>query len=281
MTGFGRGRAQGPGFRVEVDLRSLNGRFLEVRVRGLADFPGLVHRAEERLRQAFARGTLEATVRLVLLPGFAPKVLDAALAQALYAELSRLSAELGLEERPALAHLLALNVFRDRVLEEEEVWPVLAEALDQAIAAVRAAREEEGARLREALLREAQNLQGLVARAEVLAQEELASLRARLEERVRGLAGVEEARLAAEVALLAERSDVREELDRLRAHVARLFPLLESGDPVGKELEFLAQEIGREAGTLGAKARGPALAEVALALKLGAERVREQARNVE
>ncbi|MCX7850248.1 DUF1732 domain-containing protein [Thermus sp.] len=281
MTGFGRGQAQGPGFRVEVDLRSLNGRFLEVRVRGLADFPGLAHRAEERLRQAFARGTLEATVRLVPLPGFAPKVLDAALAQALYAELSRLSAALGLEERPALAHLLALNVFRDRVLEEEEVWPVLAEALDQAIAAVRAAREAEGARLREALLREAQNLQGLVARAEVLAQEELASLRARLEERVRGLAGVDEARLAAEVALLAERSDVREELDRLRAHVARLFPLLESGDPVGKELEFLAQEIGREAGTLGAKARGPALAEVALALKLGAERVREQARNVE
>ncbi|MCS7216273.1 MAG: DUF1732 domain-containing protein [Candidatus Bipolaricaulota bacterium] len=281
MTGFGRGQAQGPGFRVEVDLRSLNGRFLEVRVRGLADFPGLAHRAEERLRQAFARGTLEATVRLVPLPGFAPKVLDAALAQALYAELSRLSAALGLEERPALAHLLALNVFRDRVLEEEEVWPVLAEALDQAIAAVRAAREAEGARLREALLREAQNLQGLVTRAEVLAQEELASLRARLEERVRGLAGVDEARLAAEVALLAERSDVREELDRLRAHVARLFPLLESGDPVGKELEFLAQEIGREAGTLGAKARGPALAEVALALKLGAERVREQARNVE
>ncbi|MFN3346843.1 MAG: endoribonuclease YicC domain-containing protein, partial [Candidatus Bipolaricaulaceae bacterium] len=108
-----------------------------------------------------------------------------------------------------------------------------------------------------------------------------ASLRQRLEERVRGLSGVDEARLAAEIALLAERSDVREELDRLRAHVDRLFQLLESPDPVGKELEFLAQEIGREASTLGAKARTPGLAETALALKLGAERVREQARNVE
>lgn len=281
MTGFGLGQAQGPGFRVEVHLRSLNGRFLETRVRGLSDFPKLAHLVEEKLRQSFSRGTLEATVRFTPDPRFSPKVLDGERAKALYAELCRLAEELGLEEKPGLQHLLALDVFQERVLAEEEIWPALEEALLQAISAVQASRREEGEKLKEALAQEAQNLQGLLVRAESLAQEELASLRERLEERVRGLAGVDEARLAAEVALLAERSDVKEELDRLKAHVERIFQLLESPEPVGKELEFLAQEIGREATTLGAKARGPALAEVALGLKLGAERVREQARNVE
>ncbi len=281
MTGFGAGQAQGPGFQVEVHLRSLNGRYLETRVRGLSDFPRLAHLVEERLRQSFSRGTLEATVRLALSPGTSPKVLDVELARTVYAELCRLVTELGLEEKPSLQHLLSLSVFGERVLREEEIWPALEEALHQAIAAVQACREEEGRKLKEALIHEAHNLQTWVARAEDLAQEEMASLRERLAERVRGLSGVDEARLAAEVAFWAERSDVREELDRLRAHVTRILQLLESRDPVGKELEFLAQEIGREATTLGAKARGPALAEVALALKLGAERVREQARNVE
>ncbi len=281
MTGFGVGQAQGPGFRVEVHLRSLNSRFLEVRARGLSDFPRLAHLLEEKLRQSFSRGTLEATVRLTLEPGGAPKVLDLALAKAFYAELCRLVEELGLEEKPELEHLLELPVFQERVLQEEEIWPILEEAVHQAIRAVHACREEEGKKLKEALAQEVQNLQALVARAEGLAREELASLRERLEAWVRGLSGVDEARLAAEVALLAERSDVQEELERSRAHVARLSQLLESTEPVGKEVEFLAQELGREATTLGAKARGPALAEVALALKLGAERVREQARNVE
>lgn len=281
MTGFGRGQAQGPGFTVEVDLRSLNGRFLDVRVRGLADFPALAHRAEEKLRNAFVRGTLEATVRVKLTPGCAPKILDRERAKALYAELSALAADLGLAEKPGLTHLLALGIAEERELPEEELWSALEAALEEAIARVNEARASEGERLKEALFCEAQNLRELVAQAGVLAAEEMASLRERLWERVQGLSGLDEARLAAEVALLAERSDVQEELDRLKAHVARLFELLESPDPVGKELEFLAQEIGREAGTLGAKARGPALGAVALALKLGAERVREQARNVE
>lgn len=266
---------------MEVDLRSLNGRFLEARVRGLSEFPALLHWTEEKLRRAFARGTLEATVRLRLAPESAPKVVDLGRARALYAELCRLSAELGLAEEPNLGHLLALGVFEERVFSEEELRPALEEALDQAIAAVGEARRAEGQRLKEALKREVQNLGDLLERAEELAHAELSALRARLEEHLRGLPGLDEARIAAEIALLAERSDVREELDRLRAHVARLAVLLEKEGPVGKELEFLAQEIGREATTLGAKARGPALAEVALGLKLGAERIREQARNVE
>lgn len=266
---------------MEVDVRSLNGRFLDVRVRGLADFPGLAHRAEEKLRTAFRRGTVEATVRVSFAPGAAPVLFDRELAKAVYAELSGLAAELGLTEKPGLTHLLNLGIAQERRLPEEEFWPLLEKALEEAIARVSEARAGEGARLKEALLREAQALREGVARAEALAAEEMASFRERLTERVPGLSGVDEARLAAEIALLAERSDVREELDRLHAHVARLLELLEDPEPVGKELEFLAQEMGREAGTLGAKARGPGLSAAALALKLGAERVREQAHNIE
>ena len=281
MTGFGRGQASASGLQVEVELRTLNGRFLEVRVKGLSDYPALLFRAEEKLRSAFHRGTVEATIRLTPLPGAAEKSVDLELARKYLADLRALQAELGLEEKPGLSHLLALGVFQEKRLAEEHLWPALESALSQAIEEAQAGRAREGQALREALLSECGEVKKLLEKAEELAQEDQKIAEERLRKRLSELASLDPARINAEISAFLARCDVREELDRLRAHATRFLELLALDGPVGKELEFLAQEMAREAGTLTAKAYGPKLAELALRLRLGAERLREQARNVE
>ncbi len=280
MTGFGRARAAQGGHSVQVDLRSVNHRFLDVRVRGLADLPLISQRCEERLREAFSRGALDLYVRWG--NGARPKRLGLDAARQYLSDLSRLQEELGLPDRPTLFHLLSLGVFAEEAPEEEELWPVLAEALDEAIGAVVAAREREGAALQEVLSREATLLRDAIADAERLAPHALDEAQERIAARIAEL-GVEAdpVRVATELVLWAERSDVCEELDRLRSHLARFTELLDATAPVGRELEFLAQEMGREAGTLSAKARSVDLAQAAVGIRLAVERIREQARNVE
>jgi len=282
MTGFGRGRARAEGFLVQADLRTVNHRFLEVRVRGLSELPGLVHRCEERLREAFTRGALELAVRWELCGEVRPRQLNLEAARRLMADLSRLRKELAIEEDPGLSHLISLGAFQEILPEEEVLWPALSEALDQAIAGVMAAREAEGERLAQVLAREAGILEELLDQARREAEASLEKAAARLRARLEGLdIEVDPGRLEQELVLWAERADVTEELDRLWSHVKRLRQLLREQEPVGRELEFLAQEMGREAGTLSAKARSAPLGQTALAIRLAAERVREQARNVE
>jgi uncharacterized protein (TIGR00255 family) len=281
MTGFGRGQAQAHGFQVEVDLRTLNGRFLEIRVRGLSDCPLILHLVEEKLRTSFYRGTVEATFRLTPLPEIGEKKVDLDLAKKYLADLRALRCALNVEEKPGLSHLLALGVFREIRPEEEFLWPPVEEALAGAIAQVQAERAREGEALREALARELQALHELLTKAENLAEKDQKIAAERLRAKAKELETLDPGRLSAEIALLLGRIDVREELDRLQAHAQRWGELLSQDGSVGKELEFLAQEIAREAGTLAAKAYGPELASVALEMRLVAERLREQARNVE
>jgi len=281
MTGFGRGQAQAHGFQVEVDLRTLNGRFLEIRVRGLSDCSLILHLVEEKLRASFSRGTVEATFRLTPLPEIGEKKVDLELAKKYLADLRALRCALGVEEKPRLSHLLALGVFREIRPEEELLWPLVEEALAGAIAQVQAERAREGQALREALVRELRALRELLTKAEILAEKDQKIAAERLRAKAKELEALDPGRLTAEIAILLGRIDVREELDRLQAHAQRWEELLSQDGSVGKELEFLAQEIAREAGTLAAKAYGPDLASVALEMRLVAERLREQARNVE
>ena len=282
MTGFGRGQAQAGGYSVQADLRSVNHRYLEVRVRGLSELPALAQRCEARLRGAFVRGTVELSVRWELAGEVRPRRLMLAAARRLAAELEELKAALDIPEDITLSHLIELGAFQEQPPEEEAMWPALERALEDAIAQLAAAREAEGARLREVLAREVKALADLLDKAREQAPLALSQAEARLRARIAQLElEVEPGRLEQELALWAERADVTEELDRLAAHIARLEELLKETGAVGRELEFLAQELGREAGTLAAKARSVPLGQTALAIRLCADRIREQARNVE
>ncbi|MGY4706406.1 YicC/YloC family endoribonuclease [Candidatus Bipolaricaulota sp. J31] len=281
MTGFGRGRAEGDGFSVQVDVRSLNHRFLEIRVRGLSDVPGLALGCEEAIKARFARGSFEVNVSLDFGGFRRPRAINREAAARLWEELRELSTALGIDELPSIEALLSLGVVQEESPEEEVIRPALERALGEALDELEAFRAREGAALAEALGREARILRELLSRAEAEIPRAREAFTERLRRRLEELGVLDEARISLEVGLWAERTDVREELDRLRSHLTRLEELLRAEGPVGRELEFLAQEIGREANTLAAKSRGVPLGEVALELRLCAERIREQARNVE
>ncbi len=282
MTGYGRGVAEGGGFTAQVELRSVNHRFLEIRVRGLGSLPQLSRRSEQELRGRFARGALELSVRWQKEGEVQPKQLNFSAARRYTQNLRALSAVLGTGEPPQLDHLIRLGVFEEEQPDLESLWAPLSAAVGEACAELAESRAVEGRRTAEALQRELSSLGPLVDRARELAVEEREGAEARLRERLHRVdVDADPGRLEMELAVWAERGDVQEELDRLGAHVERLQEMMARAGPVGRELEFLAQEVGREAGTVGAKARGKDLSRVALELRVAAERIREQARNVE
>jgi uncharacterized protein (TIGR00255 family) len=294
MTGFARESGVLPdGSQFVWELRSVNGRGLDLRLR----LPNGLDAMEPALREAagrrLKRGNVSASLtirREERAPRLTPD--PAALEQAI-ALATGLAARLGAPPPRAEAILSLPGVLRAETVEPDEAAEearraALAAAFDIALAGLAESRAREGAalaRILGALLDEIDTLREAAA-AEAANQPE--AQRARLMENLARLLGeadhrarVPEERLAQEVAMLAQRADVREELDRLAAHVAEARRLLVAGDAVGRKLEFLTQEFVREANTLCSKSAGVGLTRLGLELKAAIERLREQAMNVE
>ena len=282
MTGFGSGTARAEGWRAEVTIRTLNHRFLSVRTRSLSDRPRLQAQIEERVKGAIARG--EVGVWLDLQPDEAAdhQLFDHGAARATFNELVQLSEELSISNPPTLEALIRLGRLQPAVESDEAVWPAVSAALDDALQATVRAREAEGASLATDLARLLDRLREFTESIADRVPEILASLRDRLRERVAELeANVDPARLETEVALLADRCDVQEELVRLRGHIDRASALLAGSEPIGKELDFIGQELLREVNTIGSKARDSLAAGTVIDMKLCVEQFREQVQNVE
>lgn len=292
MTGFARQAGTLPdGTGYVWELRSVNGRGLDVRLR----LPPGLDRLEAPLREAtaarFKRGNISATLTLKR-EDRAPRLTPdpAALEQALALALDLAARIPGCPPPRAEAVLAMPGVLRSATAappeeEEQAQQAALAAAYAQALLALAESRDAEGAKLDTILAALLAEIAALREAALAEAAQQPAAHRARLTaalaELLEGEHRVPEERLAVEVALLAQKSDVREELDRLGAHVEAARALLESGEAVGRRLEFLAQEFGREANTLGAKSASLALTRHSLDLKAAIERLREQAANIE
>ena len=293
MTGFARQAGtlpDGSGFVWE--LRSVNGRGLDIRLR-LPPGPDLL---EPKLREIalarFKRGNISASLSVKREERPAPRLTPdpAALEQALALALQVAARIPGCLPPRAESVLAMPGVLRTETPEprEEEAEArnaALAEGFAKAVTDLAQARREEGEKLDAILHALLDEIAALCTRATALANDQPAAHRARLSvalaELLDGERRVPEERLAVEVALLAQKSDVREELDRLGAHVAAARALLAGAEPAGRRLEFLTQEFGREANTLGAKSASLGLTGISLDLKAAIERLREQAANVE
>jgi uncharacterized protein (TIGR00255 family) len=293
MTGFARESgtlADGTAFAWE--LRSVNGRGLDLRLR----LPNGQDALEPALRDATAkrlkRGNVSATLTLKREERPRLTVDKVALEQALALALE-LAGRIRGSIAPAAEALLALpGIMRTEAVEPDEATEAakrvaLAEAYEAALVGLAAARQAEGAKLQVILAGLLEEIAALrdAAATEAVGQPEaqrtklLESLAALLGEA--GRARVPEERLAQEVALLAQKSDVREELDRLSAHIEAARALLETGEGAGRKLDFLTQEFVREANTLCSKSASVPLTRIGLDLKAAIERLKEQAANVE
>jgi uncharacterized protein (TIGR00255 family) len=292
MTGFSRATGTMPdGTPFTWELRSVNGRGLDVRLR----LPSGMEALETPLREAagsrFSRGNVTANLT-VKREERAPKlVLDQAALERAMTLVRELAERMPGAAAPRPEAVLALpGVLRTEIEVPDEGAEAarraaVTEGFGQALADLFAARAAEGARLQAILSTLLDEIAALREQAVVEAARQPEAHRARLTatlaELLDGERRVPEERLAAEVALLAARSDVREELDRLGAHVEAARALLAEATPIGRKLEFLTQEFGRESNTLGAKSGSLALTRISLELKAAIERLREQAANVE
>jgi uncharacterized protein (TIGR00255 family) len=292
MTGFGGARAKGEGFVVSVDLRTVNHRYFKLQSRFPEELASLAGPAEAEIRKALRRGSVFITVRLDLLDEGPPALVNERLLRT-YAELCRtLAAKYKTRETaPAATDLLALP----GVLKTPEeglrqnmgtIEPVFRAALKQALAALDVMRAKEG----KALQRELTNRLRAARRALVPIEKGLPAALAELEQKLfervealiakRGVA-LERADLAREVAILTERTDVTEEVERLRSHLDQAEGLVAAGGEIGRQLDFLAQEMLRETTTTAAKVGSCGLAERVLGLKVEIDRLKEQVQNIE
>jgi uncharacterized protein (TIGR00255 family) len=286
MTGFAHSEGTDASLSWAWELRSVNGRGLDLRIRLPAGWDAIEPALREAAARALKRGNVTAnltvkradTAKLVA----DPDVLDRLLTLAM-----EVHARLPGSAMPRADALLALpGVLRQATAEEEErplaaVQAGFARALDGLIAA----RLAEGARLAAILSGQLADIAGLCAQAKTQAADQPAAQRNRLTEALRDLLrdnpALPEERIAQEVALLATRSDVREELDRLDSHIAAARELLAEGAGVGRRLDFLVQEFNREANTLCSKSASTALTATGLKLKAAIEQLREQVQNIE
>jgi uncharacterized protein (TIGR00255 family) len=290
MTGYGRGDCSQDGFKITVELSSVNRKQSEISVNLPREMELLEAPIREVINQQVARGRL--TARVAFHAG-ASKLsarmhLNVPLAKAYYLELTRLSKQLKLPAPVTLDHLArAPGVFQtdEQIAEAEDFWPAVEKALKTALQMMVMMRKREGAHLQEDLVHRIAIMRKAVAQIQKHVPHVAKRYREQLIQRIKtaGLEapGVEDDRLLKEVVYFADRSDITEELTRLHSHFQQFDDSLKSKEPVGRLLDFLAQEMNREINTIGSKANDSVISREVVTLKAELEKFREQAQNVE
>ncbi|HEX7053066.1 MAG TPA: YicC/YloC family endoribonuclease [Burkholderiales bacterium] len=287
MTGYAAASVPTARGVLALELRSVNARFLDLQLRVPDELRALEPMLREQLSARLARGKVDC--RLLLNPAEAPGAAARLNAEAL--ERLRQLSEQVVRVLPQAAPLRVADVLRwpgvlaEAPLDEEQTRRAAAELCRRALDELVAARGREGARLAQAI---GERVASMRRRVEALAPhlpQALADYQAKLSQKLREALGtsgvVDEERLRAELALFAAKVDVDEEITRLQAHFAEVERVLAAGGAVGKRLDFLAQELNREANTLAAKAASAEISDCALELKVLIEQMREQVQNLE
>lgn len=288
MTGFGTGRAAVGNEEISVEVRSLNHKFCEVKVRLPREVSLLETQVMKKVRDSLARGSVEVLVkRQVAGSALAGPVVDLALARQYQQAFSSLAEELALSETPSIQDIVAQpGVVRlgEPTVDLESAGRALDLALDQAVVGLLNMRQIEGRAIGAELRMRLELVGKMVEEVDALAPQAVQQYQQRLAEKVQELASgipVDPQRLAQEVAFLAERTDIAEEMARLRSHLQQFRSLMDSKEPVGRRMDFVIQEMHREVNTTGAKSQHPEISTRIVALKSELERMREQIQNVE
>jgi uncharacterized protein (TIGR00255 family) len=289
MTGFARAEANHGDWRIVWELRSVNGKSLDVRLRLPAGLESLELDARRKPAAYLTRGNIQMSLQLQRGAVAPQRAINRQALMAYVAEARWLVTE-GHASPPTADGLLALKGVLDAAPDEApeaeaELASAALETLDNALQELAAARAAEGAEIAGVLLRRLDEMGALAAAAEADPARTPDAIRARLRSQVEVLlaatATVDEGRLAQEAALLATRADIREELDRLNAHIAAARALLSEGGAIGRRLDFLSQEFNRESNTLCAKSNAASLTAIGLQLKVVVDQFKEQVQNIE
>lgn len=288
MTGYGRGEAASGEITVLVELRSVNNRFRDLQIRSPREYMALEPRINNLLKTPFNRGRIEAFIRRSYAAGQKVVIADPLLAQQYAESIDSIREDSSLFGNQAVPWTFILEQPGVLTVTEAEVdltreWPIVETAIDSAVADLMSMRESEGRALQADLENHLRSLRACISEVDAVVVGINERLRHRLETRLRRMIGdrVDPNRLAMEVAVLADKSDVSEELTRLRSHCEQFQEGMHSSDPIGRRLDFLIQEMHREVNTIGSKAAEHPVSQRVVEMKSILERMREQSANVE
>jgi uncharacterized protein (TIGR00255 family) len=289
MTGYGKAeRAIEDGRTLAVEIRSVNHRYGEITIRLPRHFYAFEQEVKKTVAERLKRGKIEVSIQEERAGGavMAP-TLNLTLARGYLEAFRTLKGELTLEGEPTLGLIAAQRdvfVMREEAAGEELLQDLLMATVRHAVSVHEEMRKREGVALLEDFLNRRSTLTRLMAEIEKRAPAVVTEHAARLRERLRNLLGdttLDEARLLQEVAIMADRSDISEEIVRFMSHLQQFDEALTSGEPVGRKMDFLLQEMNREVNTIGSKANDGLLASLVVELKAELEKVREQVQNIE
>ena len=288
MTGFGRGEAAGDGVTVTVEVRTVNNRFLEVTTRLPRSLSLRENDIKELIRRKVSRGKVNVIVNVEREGiGSAGLEINTAAAKAYYTLLVQLRKTLRLKEAVKLQHMLQFSeIFEQKETDgtDEKEWEILQKSLDTALGSLADMRRAEGGELERDFRARIAFLDDRLGQIERLSADQVPAERLRLRERVAQLVEktpVDEGRLEMELALLADRLDVTEECVRFRSHNKFFLEALAIPEPAGRKLNFLIQEMNREANTIGSKSNDTEIAHIVVNMKEELEKIREQLQNIE
>ena len=275
MTGFARQHFEVNGTSLTAEIKTLNHRSLDIHCRLPEPFTALEVPLRRFVKKHISRGRVE--IRLSLERGNPGIIeLNQPVYQAYRNILSTISPDASFDA-VALLSLPGILLYSDTDLEEQSFWPPLEKALEH----LRQDRQREGVLLWEDILEKIKNIEELVATLEMKALEQQREVGTRFRQRLAELNSLEDSRIMTEVALLVEKSDINEELVRLQAHLSEFAKGDSWHGPVGRRLEFLGQEMLREANTIGAKSAIYEISKIAVDIKSQLEKIREQVQNIE
>jgi uncharacterized protein (TIGR00255 family) len=290
MTGYGKAEAVLAGRKFMIEMKSVNHRFLEISLRMPGMLLPLEGEIKKRIGEQFSRGRIEATLR-VDGDGNAENegrfTLNLPLVRNYHALLGQLKEEFHLGDEVTLAMMAG---FRDAFIPAETIqdpatlWEGLSKILADAIRTLTEMREKEGESLKRDLTGRLDRIGGFLEGIAGRAPQVVLDYQKRLTDRVRELTGgmvIDEARLLQEVAIMAEKSDITEEVVRFRSHIGQFSDLLAGADAAGRKIDFLIQEMGREINTIGSKSGNAEISRSVIEIKSELAKLREQVQNIE
>jgi len=290
MTGFGEARRQPDGMSVGVEIRTINNRYVKFSIRSTEGYNVLDQRVESVVREKIRRGTIQVNIRVERKKEVEDYLINADLLTAYLRQLSELEERSGSGGCVSIESLLTLPGVvvegSSREVDAEADWPVICDTLNVALENLQKMRAEEGRKM-EADLRSncrsaKEGLEVVEKRAPIVVEAYRERLRERLEKTLSEFdVSLDAADIIREVALFGERSDISEEIVRLRSHLDQFESFIDSPEGSGRKLDFLTQEMFREANTIGSKANDVDIARHVIEIKSSIERIREMVQNVE
>lgn len=289
MTGYGKGESENQLYKLKIELKSVNHRYLDINIKLPRYLIYLEESIKKLIKERLQRGKVDVFVNFEFAEASAVDVkVDISLARSFKSALEELKSELEIDDSIRLNNILSISDViktEKKELDEDLVWETIKESTMKALDKMVEMREYEGEQLKKDIHVKLENIESIATRIEERAPLVVDEYKSKLNERIQiileDVVAVDMDRLAMEVAIFADKSSIDEELTRLKSHVSQLREILSEKESIGRKLDFLIQEFNREVNTIGSKSSDTDIVKAVVELKSEIEKIREQVQNIE